>query len=877
MTTPAAWLVAAAAWLGALAGAPDRTLALWPAAWPPMAALALAALGLGLGVMAWRQPDRADDLDPGGRAARASRLALLALAIALVAAGSAGARTAVAEQGVLAQEAQAGTTGVVEAVAVTDLRGTHGGWQVVRVEELDGRALRERAWWWLDAGVAPPTVGERVSARVTLGPLEPEGLEAHVARLGASARLRVHGEPEPLEAPGWLLASTQGARDRFAAVAHAALPEERAAVLTALVTGDRRGEPPVLREQLSQAGLAHLVVVSGRHVGVLLAGVLATSALLGAGVRGRRLVALACLAWFAVLTRWQPSVLRASGMAALVLAAGISGRGSEPRHALATAVTVLLLLDPRLASQLGFGLSVSATAGVLVVAPWLADRLPGPRALALPVAVTLGAQLGAAPLLLTMDGIGAGSVPANVIAVPAAALAQTLGVVAALLAQAWPAAAGVLAAAAGAPVAVIVWAAETFSAGPRLTGQALASPWPWALAGSALGVLALRRRAPRLALATGCLVAVVALAPLPGRGPADVDALTVTFLDVGQALAVLVEVPDDDGGTARLLYDAGLEADDAVDHLADRGVTALDAMVLSHPHHDHSGGMPAVLREHEVAALLVGPDPIGEEHARSVHETYAWARAQDVPLVPVTGGQAFALGSAQVTVLGPPADGSLPASEPNEVSVVLEVVHDEARLLLTGDAELASQRHLLATHPERLPAALLQVAHHGGDTNAPGFHVAVGAEVGVISAGRDNSYGHPHPEVLADLAAAGTRVYRTDQHGTVEVTFEGPRPRATPQRQPRRTAVTPQACASRARRARRNRRCSSASAPVTARQRAASGSSSRTTPWRRARSVSSRSLITTTPRPSCWSSAAWAQARARPSRSAPSARTAVTP
>ena len=784
MTTAAAWLVAAGAWLGALAGAPDRDLALWPAAWPPGAAVALALAGLAVALLAWRLPDRRGDLDAGGRPARPARLVLLVCAVALVTAGTAGARTASAEQGVLATQAT-GTTAALEAVAVTDLRGTHGGWQVVRVEDLDGRAVRERAWWWLDAEVDPPQVGERVAARATITPLEDEGLDAHVARLGASARLRVHGAPEPRAEAGWLLDSTQQVRDRFADAAHRALEPERAAVLTALVTGDRRGESLVLREQLAQAGLAHLVVVSGRHVGVLLAGVLAVGAALGAGVRGRRLVALACLAWFAVLTRWQPSVLRAAGMAALVLGAGISGRGSDPRHALATAVTVLLLIDPLLAGQLGFGLSVSATGGVLVIAPWLADRIPGPRWLVLPAAVTIGAQIGAAPLLLTLDGIGAGSVPANLVAVPAAALAQTLGVIGALLAQISPGAATAAAATAGAPVAVIVWAAETFSSGPRLTVEALASPALWSLLAAVAGVLVLRRRAPGLAIAGAGVVLVVLLAPLPGSGPDDVETLTVSFLDVDQALAVLVEAPDGTDGTARMLYDAGLDADAATAHLAERDITSLDALVLSHPHHDHSGGMPQVLRETDVDALLVGPDPITDDHARSVHETYAWARVERVPLVPVTAGQQFSLGEARVRVLGPPADGSLPASEPNEVSVVLALAHEGARLLLTGDAEVAAQRHLLANKADWLPAGLLQVAHHGGATNAPGFHRAVAADVGVISAGADNSYGHPHPSVLADLAEAGTRVYRTDEHGTVEVTFEGARPRVTPQRRPR--------------------------------------------------------------------------------------------
>lgn len=790
MTTAAAWVVALAAWAGALVALPAATAWWSPATWPAAGGAALVAAALVVGAFAAACPDADGAVDPAGRPARVARLVLLAVAVALATAGAGGARAAIASGGVLAALAEDRAAVSVDATAVTDVRGEDGGWQVVRVDAVDGRAVRERAWWWLapEQASEAATTGQRVRADVRLTPLEADGLDGHVARLHAVARLEPRQAPQVVGEAGWWLASSERVRARAAAANHARLDPVRAGVLTALVTGDRRGEPPELRHDFAAAGLTHLVVVSGKHVAGVLAGVLLAAALAGCGARSRRVLALAALAWFVVLVRWQPSVLRAGAMAGLVLAAGVGGRGSDPRHALAVAVTLLLLVDPFLAGQLGFGLSVGATAGVLVVAPWLAERLPVGRWLAVPLAVSLGAQLGAAPLLLTLDGLGAGSVPANLVAVPAAALAQAIGLVAALVAQVSVVVGGLVAVLAGPAVSVIVWAATAFAAGPRLTAASLSSPLLWMGVGLVVAAVVVRRRWPRApapAWVAAVLVAV-ALAPLPSRPAADVEHLTATFLDVGQGLAVLVEAPDGEG-TARMLYDAG-EDDAVLALLRDRRISSLDVLALSHPHHDHVGGMPAVVDAMAVGRVLLSPNAPSAQLS-ALDDLEAAARGAGVPGATVAGGQHFALGDAEVRVLGPPAHGALD-DDSNDGSLVLSVIYQGGRLLLTGDAEAAAQQHLLRRSPQRLPAGVLQVAHHGGDTNADGFHDAVGAQVGVIGVGADNDFGHPHKAVLDDLRAAGTTVYRTDVHGSVTVTVDGERVHVAPQRHaPRQPAL----------------------------------------------------------------------------------------
>ncbi|MGH8907140.1 MAG: ComEC/Rec2 family competence protein [Egibacteraceae bacterium] len=513
--------------------------------------------------------------------------------------------------------------------------------------------------------------------------------------------------------------------------------------------------------------------MSGSNVALVLAGVLGLARLAGAGARQRRWIGLAALCWFALLVRAEPSVLRASVMAALVLLAGMIGRGLDPPYTLAVAVTLLLLTDPALAGQLGFGLSVLATAGVLVLAPPLAGRLPGPRPLRLLVAASLGAQLGVAPLLMRLEGaLPLATLPANLIAVPAAGVASVIGAAAALVAQVWTAAGGVVAALAGPPLAVVLWAGQRFADGVRLGLRDLVIP---AAVGLALAVLARwrergRGRALRLAVAAVAVVAALGMLPMLRSAEAP-PALTLTALDVGQGDALLVEAPPG----ARMLVDGGPDPRLALRHLRARGIRRLDAVVLTHPHADHSGGLPAVLASLPVGVLLVGPAPLNRltEVAPSAVTTYQTAAARHIPIEAVTAGQRFTLGSAGVDVLGPPGDGSL-GDQANENSLILRVSGDGGSILLTGDAEAVAQTRLLQ-RPDRLRATVLKVPHHGGSTNAPGFFEAVGAEVAVISVGADNDYGHPAPAVLAALRGAVVR--RTDTDGSVSValTPAGPR------------------------------------------------------------------------------------------------------
>jgi competence protein ComEC len=251
-----------------------------------------------------------------------------------------------------------------------------------------------------------------------------------------------------------------------------ALPADRAALTRGLLIGDDRDEPPAMIDRFRAAGLSHLTAVSGQNVALLLAA--AGPLLQRARPPTRWAGTLALIGWFVVLTRAEPSVLRAGAMAALSATAFVLGRQAEPLRLLAVGVVGLLLLDPLLAWSVGFWLSVGATAGVTIGAVHLAPRLGRLGPLALPVGVTLGAQAGVAvPSLLVFGRLSLTGTVANLVAVPVAGLVMLVGLPASLLAGAVPAVGPLVMA----PVGWGVWWVDAVAT----VGAALepGPPWSW--------------------------------------------------------------------------------------------------------------------------------------------------------------------------------------------------------------------------------------------------------------------------------------------------------------------------------------------------------------------------------------------------------------
>ncbi|MGH9155754.1 MAG: ComEC/Rec2 family competence protein [Acidimicrobiales bacterium] len=281
----------------------------------------------------------------------------------------------------------------------------------VRVEvRLGGRRFEAWARDRPGARLAPRLAGQRVEIEGRVGPLRGYRRE-YLARRHVAARITVTEVGN--WSPGSGVARLANGLRRVLADGARSLPEDSRALFAGLVLGDDRHQSPETVDDFRAAGLSHLLAVSGQNVAFVLA--LAAPLLGWLGLRGRLVVGLAVLVVFGVLTRWEPSVLRAEAMAAVTLLAAALGRPASSLRVLSLAVAGLLLIDPLLVGSVGFQLSCGACAGIAVLVPRLRRRLP------LPVAVTVAAQIGVAPVLVPVfGGLPVAALPANLLAVPAA-------------------------------------------------------------------------------------------------------------------------------------------------------------------------------------------------------------------------------------------------------------------------------------------------------------------------------------------------------------------------------------------------------------------------------------------------------------------------
>lgn len=282
---------------------------------------------------------------------------------------------------------------------------------------------------------------------------------------------------------------------------------------------------------------------------------------------------------------------------------------------------------------------------------------------------------------------------------------------------------------------------------------------------------ALARRLAALALAAALALGVCACAPAasapaepaPAPSVTQGEGLTAHFIDVGQALSVLVECEGH-----YLLYDGGNVPDGelVVSYLQNLGVQKLDYVFCSHAHEDHVGGLAAVLAAFPADHVY---SPVTDATTVCFKNFVKYAQQQgrqvEIPAV----GTSWPLGSATVQLLGPVRA----YEDTNDTSLVLRIDYGQSSYLLTGDMEAEAERDLVDGGAP-LDVDVLQVGHHGSNTSTSYvFLNQVLPEIAVISCGQGNEYGHPHEEPLSRLRDAGAGTYRTDLMGTIRVISDG--------------------------------------------------------------------------------------------------------
>ncbi|MEI7761208.1 MAG: ComEC/Rec2 family competence protein, partial [Thermoleophilia bacterium] len=641
------------------------------------------------------------------------------------------------------------------------------------VRRFDGIPLQERVLLELPAGRAPPQ-GAVLELRAR--PVTPRGPETGFDERGWLARKGIH---VVLHASGrWHIVGRRGGiggvGDRLRTTIAKALAlgtsGERRSLVIGVVLGADEGIDPDLRDAFKASGLYHLLAVSGQNIVFIGFGVIGLAYVVGLSRTVGHSLAIVAILGYALAVGWQPSVVRAAVAGCLASLAWLLSRPGDRWHTMALGAVVLLAWTPRSLLEPGFQLSFAAVAAIFLVMPRLRhvhEGYPVPLWAVEVVGISAACGIVTAPILWLQFGtIPLWTVPANVLAEPAMPFLLGCGLGAAILAPVIPPAAVALSWLAGAAAAWIAFSARLISSLPF--AQTSSPTVVLVLAGciiAAVGLRALPRYRRRAAAVT-----VVALLPLVAAGwwalhPPPTwsppPGLRVTFFDVGQGDAILLETPQ-----GAILVDAGPPEARVDRQLRRLGLHALAALIATHAHRDHVGGGPAVLRSLEVGRVI---DPMQPGAGFDEHELRRTARLLGVPLVPARSGHTYALGRLRLQMLWPDHAGSRD-EDPHVHGTVLLASFGTIDLLLTGDSESAVTRSLPLKGVE-----VLKVAHHGSSDDGLAYELRIlRPRFAVISVGARNDYGHPRADTLAVLhAQPGLTVLRTDENGRVVLESDG--------------------------------------------------------------------------------------------------------
>ncbi|MCI9648099.1 DNA internalization-related competence protein ComEC/Rec2 [Oscillibacter sp.] len=548
-------------------------------------------------------------------------------------------------------------------------------------------------------------------------------------------------------------------------------PDRAAGFLTAILTGDKSGLAEGDAIALSEAGLYHIMAVSGMHCGFLL-----TLASLLTGKRRRLTAALVMplLAFYALLTGGSPSVVRACVMLAFLLAAPLCRRDSDPPTALAAALFLILLVNPFAAASVSLQLSFAAMAGLLWLTPKLMKLLAGERRrgrafrlLSASFSATIGALVFTTPLTAWYFGrLVLVSPLSNLLCLWAAGIVFMTGLLSVAAGFVWTPLGAALALLPRALTGYILGAARLL-AGIPYHALYYTNPYLkyWLAYAYVLFALAyVLRPKRRRKYAAAALLAALALVVTVGLGQrccrADLDVLV---LNVGQGQCVLLASEGRfalvDCGSGNSWISAG---DIAADHLASLGCKQLDYLILTHCDSDHVSGVTALAERLRIGVLLA---PETAEDGKLQTQFLSAAKAAGAAVVSPEEIRTIPLGGAALTVYPPVGTGG-----DNAEGLAVLASAGDLDLLVTGDMDRTTEKKLLAAYD--LPDLEILIAGHHGSRHSTSEELleALRPETACVSAG-SNAYGHPSEEVLERLARQGCAVFRTDLHGDIHLSL----------------------------------------------------------------------------------------------------------
>ncbi len=587
----------------------------------------------------------------------------------------------------------------------------------------------------------------------------------------------------PSGAPAWVIDQPiryqllERVRNALHHALRTSLDTQTAGMAIAWLLGETQLIPEETRASIQGAGLTHVLAVSGLNI-TLFAGfivecwrrLLLRFHRIACRYDVRRLACLIGIPFalgYAAVAGNTSSGWRAALMSALSWIAITAGRKPTPSGIIAASVLCFCALNPRDAVGPAFLLSVVATVAIITATTkhasfWYTQLI-----------ISVRSMVATAPLVIwCFGGVPLIGLLANLSLVPVASyVLMPLSFGLAFIALVWRKAAVILG-------TLLRWGCELF-----VYACTLFEKIRWGTV------------TPPLSIAQGLILAIACIAILIGRswrfrfsvmGCAILlfastewhlrhqekphGKLRATFLDVGQGDAALVDLPDgklmliDTGGSIHGSPDPGLHVITPL--LKARRRFHIDIVVISHPHPDHYGGLPALLNEFSIGELWDNGQAYAEDPQGMFSTMLQTARHRGIRIVPTNAlcNKPRYYANAKVEVLWP-CPGYDPSLDINDNSLVIRIATKEQSFLLTGDIEEAGERSLLLRHPD-LHTHVLKVPHHGSRTSSSAeFVAAVKPHTAIISAGRHNRFGHPHAEVVSRFKQYGITTISLAQHG----------------------------------------------------------------------------------------------------------------
>ncbi|MEI6649628.1 MAG: ComEC/Rec2 family competence protein, partial [Actinomycetes bacterium] len=576
-----------------------------------------------------------------------------------------------------------------------------------------------------------------------------------------AANLQSNGQIQLIRAAPWYQQLAGSIRRHFREV-NKRLTGDSGALIPGLVIGDTSLENQGFVSQMKRVGLTHLTAVSGENFAIVAGFLLWVMQWLVRSYRKRIIVTGIFLAGFIVLVRPSPSVLRASVMTAVLLIARSRGERSSPLPALGLAIAVLLLFDPFQSVDPGFALSVSATAGILILAPVIEEKLESRRWVSL-LSIPLSATIFCTPIIIGMTGqLSLMSIPANLLVGTVVGPITVVGFVSALIAWPIPGVAFLL-------VKLINPISEWVVLVARFLSKVPVLVVPKSFMGAGIFLIGLwiffRKRKAFFVL--GLVIALISYSihafTWPGRDWVFVNC------DVGQGDGAVINL----GAGQGIVLDTGPDPTLMDRCLAQLGITKIALLVLTHFHADHVMGLAGVLHGRKVGHVWVSNlnQPL-VEYQLTLH------LLNGLPLTVVHQGQSVDFDAPgehiHILVLWPlesvtkfaalPGDGSTI----NNASIALTITINNFRIFAGGDIEPEAQQAVLESGLVS-KVDLLKVSHHGSAYQYLPLMDALSPRLAVISVGKGNSYGHPSPQTISTLRSRGIVVLRTDVDGAVAI------------------------------------------------------------------------------------------------------------